>query len=1363
MVEQSPDKPMVKDIFKKVQSQLPQALASDRIAVERRLEDIRREKSGKDSRQRLLKLQERLRHSIKRRQKRVKGLPAINAMADLPIAAKKSDIIGTIRRHRVVIISGDTGSGKSTQIPQYCLRAGRGTEGWVGCTQPRRIAATSVARRIAEELGEPLGRSVGYKIRFSERTSPQGYIKMMTDGILLAEASSDPMLGAYDTIIVDEAHERSLNIDFLLGILKTLLMRRRDLKVIITSATIDTDKFSKAFDNAPVIEVSGRMFPVELRYKPPLQEKQNGDGNGKGLETHIELAVNALAQLSQQGVRSDILVFMPTEADIRETCALIDSRHFKGASVYPLYGRLPAQQQGRVFSRTHRQKIIVSTNVAETSLTIPGIKYVVDTGLARIAQYSPRSRTTALPVVPISRSSADQRMGRCGRVQNGICIRLYAQDDYDNRDKYTLPEILRSNLAEVILRMMALKLGDISTFPFIDAPDTRSIKDGYKLLQELQAIAPWSGKRNKRGPSAPYRLTRKGRQMARIPLDPRLSRVLLQAQEENCLDQAVVIVAALSIQDPRERPPEKEAAADQAHGQFQDSFSDFITYLNIWNRYQDHREMGDRRSSKAEQFSNSQKSRRAKQFCRQYFLSYRRMREWVDIHAQIIRIMKECRLIPSDKGKKAAIPTVKTPTAEDSNRFSPLYQAIHRSILSGFLSHIAHKEEKNVFQAAGHKKVMIFPGSGLFNQAGNWIVAAEMVQTTRLFSRTVASIDKRWIEEIGHFLCRYNHVNPRWEKKRGQVVATEQVTCFGLPIIMDRTVPYGPINPGEATDIFIRQALVEADVKEPLEFLYHNQELTERIQAVEDKVRRRDILVSLDDLFDFYQQRLDMIFDIRTLQKLIRRNGGDYFLRMRESDVMQYQPSREELQRYPNKIQLGTNKYQCHYRFKPGDSDDGLTVKIPSVQAQAVPAAKLDWMVPGILEEKITTLIKGLPKAYRRRLVPVMDTVRIIMSGLPNTEEPLPTALSRFIQKRFGIDIPATQWPVTALPPHLKTRVAIMGPDGKVIHSGRNKTVLTQFGGKNEIPAELMTAISKWERKAVAQWDFGDLPRKVELKTGNGGVWPFYPALQATRKTEDTPLQVSLKLFADDKRALKNHRSGVAALFTLHFSKDIKFLRKSLALKTLPKGYLEHFGGIRQIEERLVAKVMQELCGHDIRTSPAFKAAAEKAGPQILPTGQNRAVQATAVITAYGDAVSTLKQMALKTRQQPFWGVFFKERLKELRRLVPDHFITLYAPSRLNHLPRYIKAVVIRTERALIAVERDTAKAAELAPLVEELERILKAIRPHTSSAKITAIEAYHWLLEEFKVSLFAQELKTALPVSKKRLKKQLGEIERMI
>ena len=740
-------------------------MGSERFDLRRRLGQLKRSRGMTEEKlaAKLAALENSIRASIARRKERLLKKPAVTYNDSLPITARKDDIIEAIGKHPVVIISGETGSGKTTQIPKFCLAAGRGIDGFIGCTQPRRIAATMVARRIAEELKQSVGDSVGYKIRFRDRSRPESFIKVMTDGILLAEAQNDRYLNQYDTIIVDEAHERSLNIDFVLGILKTLLTRRKDLKLIITSATIDTRKFSESFGNAPVIEVSGRMFPVDVSYFSELEketDKDNGD------LTHIELAVKAVNQLDRKKASGDILVFMPTEQDIRDTCEMMEGRSYPGTSIMPLYARLSAAEQARVYSRPAGRKIIVSTNVAETSLTIPGIKYVIDTGLARIPQYNPRSRTTAMPVVSVSRSSADQRAGRCGRVENGVCIRLYTLDDYESRPLFTPPEILRSNLAEVILRMISLRLGDVSNFPFVDKPAPRSIHDGFELLKELGAIT--ENKNSKpAGKKSRYRLTSTGKLMARIPLDPRLSRILIEAHRRGCLAEVSVIAAALSIQDPRERPAEKTAEADAASAQYQDKASDFLTLLNIWDQYHAH-------------WKKVTSQNQMKKYCRTHFLAYRRMREWRDIYQQIGEILRENGM--NHSGNRLS----------DENK---RYQAVHQAISCGFLSNIALKKEKNIFKAAKGREAMVFPGSALFNRAGDWIVAAEMVETSRLFARTAARIQPEWLESLGGDLCRKTYLNPHWERNLGQVMATEQVSLFGLIIVADRKVAYGRINP----------------------------------------------------------------------------------------------------------------------------------------------------------------------------------------------------------------------------------------------------------------------------------------------------------------------------------------------------------------------------------------------------------------------------------------------------------------------------------------------------------------------------------------------------------------------------------------
>ena len=809
--------------------------------------------------------------SIKKRKWRKQNLPRFSYNPSLPITDRKGDIIDAISKNQVVIISGETGSGKTTQIPKFCLAAGRGIAGKIGCTQPRRIAATTVAHRIAEELGEKIGRSVGYKIRFKDKTRHDSYVKIMTDGILLAETLSDPYLNEYDTIIVDEAHERSLNIDFVLGILKKLIKKRKDLKLIITSATIDTEKFSKAFDDAPVIEVSGRMYSVDIRYLPACPDSEKQGQDAKNDLSHVEMAADAVNTINREGQYGDILVFMPTEQDIRETCELLEGRNYKNAFIYPLFARLPASEQSKIFSRPPGRKIIIATNVAETSITIPGIRYVVDTGLARISHYTPRSRTTALPVVPISRSSADQRKGRCGRVENGICIRLYSEEDFLSRHLFTMPEILRSNLAQVILRMIALNLGDISDFPFIDRPAKKSVKDGFDLLLELGAITEEPGRSRPKGASR-FILTKKGRLMSKIPIDPRLSRMLIEAQEEGCLKEVTVIASVLSIQEPRERPAEKASEADEVHSKFADPASDFITLLNIWDTYHD-------------TWRRVKSINQMKKYCRAHYLSFKRMREWRDIHSQISAILEENVL--KGKDKKAVLKITKNKNGKGRPEvFTPFYSAVHKSILSGFLSNIAVKKEKYFFTAAKGKEVMIFPGSGLFNKSKTWIVAAEMVETSRLFARTVANIESSWLEALGIDLCKYTYLSPHWERNRGEVVASEQVSLFGLIIEPGRPVSYGKINRDEASDIFIRSALVEGDMRRPLDFMKHNKRLIDEIKDMENRLRRRDLLVGDQEIFEFYTERLSGIYDIRTLRKRLKKKGSDKFLLISREDLL---------------------------------------------------------------------------------------------------------------------------------------------------------------------------------------------------------------------------------------------------------------------------------------------------------------------------------------------------------------------------------------------------------------------------------------------------------------------------------------------
>lgn len=1334
-----------------MESLLPGALARDRDALHSALRRLKHSGDPERSAQALDRIAARLSASIAARARRLQNTPAFSFPAELPISAKSDEITAAIRRHPVVVVSGDTGSGKSTQIPKFCLAAGRGVDGLIGHTQPRRIAAQAVARRIAEELGQGIGQAVGYKVRFQDATSPDAYIKVMTDGILLAETAGDRLLSAYDTLIVDEAHERSLNIDFILGYLRTLIRRRRDLRVIITSATIDIAKFSRAFGEAPVIEVSGRSYPVEVRYEPPVAMSGEGD------LTPVEQAVGAVRRILQERRPGDILVFMPTEQDIREACESIAGAGPPGLLVLPLFARLTAAEQGRVFHPAPGRKVIVATNVAETSLTIPGITFVVDTGLARIPRYSPRTRTTAMPVVPVSRSSADQRKGRCGRVAQGVCIRLYSEEDYLGRPPYTPPEILRANLAEVILRMLALNLGVAAEFPFIDPPDARSIADGYRLLFELGAIkerdTAHGARRTQKGTGleggsdagkseSGVELTDIGRLMAGLPLDPRLSRMLIEARVEGCVEKMAVLAAVLSIQDPRERPADKTAEADRAHAAFHRPHSDFLTLLEIWARF---------RQARQELKSAGQMRR----FCRRYFLSFRRMREWEDVFRQIMEVAHEFGIIkraragrsPQDESR-----TIERNPEPDtaSSPVSPDFGKIHRCILSGFLANIAQKKDKNLYRAAKEREAMIFPGSALFNSAGNWIVAAEMVETSRLFARTVATIDPGWLERLGGGLCRSTYRDPRWGPRRGEVVATEQVTLFGLVIVPGRSVSYGRVRPEEAAEIFIRQALVGDQIGKPYAFLQHNQGLREHVAGLEDRLRRRDLLVGEDAIAAFYRPRLANVCDRRDLDRLIKAKGGDGFLRMSEEDLMLCRPDAGELTLFPERFEAAGQALELGYRFEPGSEADGVTLHVPAAVASAVPPEAVEWLVPGLLREKVDALVRGLPKAVRKRLVPLNETVDLIVREMPQGKGAFLTALGEFIHRRFKVDIPASAWPAAALPDHLRMRLAVLAPDGRELAAGRDPALLRSQPTAIRIPPE---ARRRWERTGITCWDFGDLPETLVGETAAGSPWVAYPALDPG--TEG----VSLRLFTRREQALAVHPAGVAALFAVHFAKDLKFLKRSLALPEEVHPAARYFGGSRRLEEAMAERVMQELFATPIRTQREFAALAASGGTKILPAGRALLYALIPVIRSYA---ALRRELAAPSSGKGPLSTLCRRLEEEASRLLPQNFVSLYETARYRQMERYLQALTLRARRALTAPEKDRAKSNHLQPFSERLRLLLQTLRPETSAEKRRALEELFWLIEEYKVSLFAQELKTAVPVSAKRLEDRFREVERM-
>jgi ATP-dependent helicase HrpA len=1236
--------------------------------------------------------------------------------SELPITGRRPEIVRAIRDHQVLIISGETGCGKSTQIPKMCLEAGRGRRGRIGCTQPRRIAAITIAHRIAQELGETVGRTVGYKIRFEDKTSRETCVKILTDGMLLAETQSDRRLLDYDTLIIDEAHERSLNIDFLLGIAKTLLPVRPDLRLIITSATLDLEKFSRAFEGAPVLEVGGRVYPVDVEYRPP-----EAGGTDADEEDYVAAAAEAVDEIKKEKPAGDILVFMPTEQDILETCEILEGRRYAGVTVLPLYARLPGAQQGRVYSVTG-PKIVVATNVAETSLTIPGIKYVVDTGLARISQYLPGARISSLPIRPISRSSADQRKGRCGRIAKGLCVRLFAEEDYASRAPFTPPEILRSNLAEVILRMIDLDLGHPLKFPFVDRPLAKNVDDGYATLVELGAI---------RGKDGDFALTERGRLMARMPLDPRISRMLLEARTEGCLLEVAVLASALSIRDPRERPPEKAAQADAAHAPFRDPDSDFLTLLNIWNR-----------GAGAGMERTSQNKMR--KFCGEHFLSFSRMREWGLVHNEILDILKELR-----------IPFERRHTVEMSK---PLYAAIHKSILSGYLSNIAVHKDRNMFTAARGREAMIFPGSSLFNKNASWIVAAEMVRTSRLFARTAARVSAEWLEALGGDLCRYAYGPPRWDKGRGQVEAEERVTLFGLEIVAGRTVPYGPIDPEESHRIFIRSALVEGSVKEHFHFLSLNLELRERLQRMEEKLRRRDILADDKALAGFYSGRLAGVFDIRGMKERIRRQGGDGFLTMKETDILRFFPEPNAMALFPDELTLGGRRFRAFYKFAPGDEDDGVTLKIPVDMIGRIPAEPLDWGVPGFFKEKITALIKGLPKRYRKMLVPVSDTAEVFVRELRVSGASLFEALARLAKQRFRADIPASAWAEADLPKHLKMRIAVIDSQGKELVAARDLEMVRRVRKEAarvaaQDPDVWANARRTWERSGITAWDFGALPEVVSIGPGAAA----YPGLEP-----EAAGRVSLKLFKTYEEALVSHKKGVQTLLQHAFVKDLKFMERRLVLPVEYHKSTLYFGGKEAVENMLLERLKAEVFRKNARSEAEFKAVAETAVRALFEKAHALWEAVCPVLAAYQELHARLYALEKTNPSNKVLSAVCARIREEAGRLAPGNFLEVYSIERLGHLPRHLASLRLRAERARNDPEKDLRKAAQIDAFVQALEKMRTSLTAQSPLELQEAVEEFRWMIEEFRVSVFAPELKTAFPVSPKRLSDKIREIEKI-
>lgn len=1232
---------------------------------------------------------------------------SIRYPSELPIVERREEIVAAIREHQVVVITGETGSGKSTQIPKMCLEAGLGRRKWIGCTQPRRIAAITLANRVAEEMGE-LSHWVGHKIRFQDKTTRSTRIKFMTDGVLLAEAQSDRLFRGYDAIVVDEAHERTLNIDFLLGLIKKILPRRQDLKVVVTSATIDPEKFSQAFDNAPIIEVSGRTYPVEVWHRAPEVPE-----DGEEETNYVDNAIAAVDSLKRSSRRGDILVFMPTESDIRETVQRLEEKRYFHTIVLPLFGRMAASDQQRIFQLTAEEKIVVATNVAETSVTIPRIKYVIDTGLARISQYNARSRTQSLPVAPISQAAADQRKGRCGRVEAGICIRLYSEEDYLGRSAFTAPEMQRANLAEVILRMLHLKFGSVQDFPFLDPPSPAAVKDAYGVLRELNAI------------DASNRLTPDGRIMARLPLDPRLARILIAAGKERALREVMILAAALSIQDPRERPVEKEAQADQAHAKFRDPRSDFVGLLKIWEAYE-------------RQWQATPSQGQMRKFCRENFLSYRRLREWRDVFEEIGDILGEAKEFHA--------------TAEPAS-----YEAIHRAIVSGYLSNIAMRKEKNIYLGTKGRQVMIFPGSGLFNKAGSWIVASEVVQTSRLFARTVGEIKPEWIEELGAHLCQRSYSEPHWEKKLGQVAAFEKVTLYGLVIVERRKINYGRIAPDKAREVFIQSALVEGELPGAHPFMEHNRELIRQIEELENKTRRRNLLVDDFTLHRFYDDRIpDIMPDVRSFDKLIKDRGGDQWLRMTEADLLRDDPDFRALDQFPDAIEAGDVRLPLRYAFEPGNPEDGVTVTVPVRVLSALSSEPFEWLVPGLLVEKTTALLKALPKGIRKRLVPVGDAAREVAERLPFREGNLYIQMSRCLQELKGLSVGAGEWDRSSVPEHLQMRFEVVDPEGKKLGEGRNLDDLKPITTERHEDRIWHEARRKWEKAGAASWGFGDIPPKIELGEDAFGVKLYaYPGVVAEGET------VALRLFMNLPEAMEATRSGFMLLYRLVFAAEIKNLRRDWTFPDHMAPLVFFVGKKKDADLALQEYVMREIfeLNDPVRAERAlFEGVVKRLRGSIAALGRERVNEVFQVAREREEARTCLERFRKMGARNPKVLMRLDVLFKELEELVPSDFLKRLHPRHMEQLPRLLKALQVRAERVYNAPEKDIAKAEQLQPHIERREELEREASAAPTPSGLRFLDDFRWSLEEFKASVFAPEIKSRRKISSKRLDEKWRE-----
>lgn len=1231
-------------------------------------------------------------------------LPLMSYPDDLPVSARRDDIAEAIRANQVVIVCGETGSGKTTQLPKICLELGRGRRKIIGHTQPRRLAATSVAKRIAQELRTELGDWVGYQIRFSDRSGPGTAVKLMTDGILLAESQRDPLLRRYDTIIIDEAHERSLNIDFLLGFLKQLLPRRPDLKLIITSATIDADRFASHFGRAgrpaPVIEVSGRLYPVEVLYRP-VQEEADEERD------LVDAVVDGVAECVRHGT-GDVLVFLPGEREIRETVEALRKSSLTHCDVLPLYARLSQAEQERIFRpQGNARRIVLATNVAETSLTVPGIRYVVDSGLARVKRYSWRNKVEQLRIEPVSQASANQRAGRCGRVGPGVCVRLYAEQDFQQRAAFTDPEVLRSSLASVILRMKALRLDDIETFPFVDAPSGRAIADGYHLLQELGAIDDGN------------QLTPAGKELARLPVDPRLARMILAAKDQQCLAEMLIIASALSVQDPRDRPMHEREASEAAHAKFGDDKSEFLSYLRLWNWY-------------GEQVAHKASQRKLVATLRQNFLSPLRLREWRDVHSQLAALVGE-------QGWRL-------------NTLPATYEQVHMALLVGLLGNIGLKNDEGAgYQGARGIRFQVHPGSRLVKKAGKWLVAAELVDTTRLYARCVARIDPAWLERAGGHLIQRSWSDPRWNKKSGQVVANERATLYGLPVYHGRRVHFGRIDPAQAREIFIRDGLVAGEVDTPLPFLRQNRQLIASIEKLEHQTRRPDILVDDALIFAFYDRQIPAhVYQTATLEKwfkgLNKAQAGALVLT--RDALMRHDAAGVTTDVFPRSVEWQGVAMRLDYHFEPGSVRDGVTLSVPLFALNKIDPLRCEWLVPGMLKEKVHLLLKSLPQKMRRHCVPLPEYAAAFYERwFERAADPgmgLPEAISVDMWEHVKVRPQRSDFKLETLPAHLFMNFKVVDEHGRMLSGGRNLDQLKAEHGRQaqasfqQIAARDDNVAQALAHENLTGWSFGPLPDIMEIQRKGQSVIG-YPALV------DRQTHCDLDVYDDPGQARQQHRAGLRRLFRLGLREQVKFLEKNLPDLTRMSMLYMSLGTQEELRDQIIDCAIDQACL--MEPWPADEASFEA---RRSDAKGRLGLLAQEVARLTGQVLAEWAALQKKLPQVKAHAAAYADLQVQQSALMGKWFVRDTPYRQLAHFPRYLKAAQARTEKLRADPSRDTRLMAEMAPLLAQYQRGRSALK----GARDAQMDDFRWLLEELRVALFAQELRTPMPVSVKRLQK---------